>query len=270
MLIPMDRKSILITGAASGIGKATAELFAAKGWFIGAFDINKPGLEELKRNIGAENCRIHVCDITHPESFCKEIKSFALRAGGKIDVLFNCAGILFMGKDDAISLEDKLRTIDINLKAVITGIHCALPFLRKSERPKIISMSSNSAIYGIPELAVYSASKFGVRALTEALNLEYERFGITVTDIMAPYVNTPMVTGASTQAHSIRTTGIALEANDVAKTVLKAVNGKKVHRYAHYSTFFLMLLARILPYFMIRPLVRFLTMEKPQGTPETK
>jgi NAD(P)-dependent dehydrogenase (short-subunit alcohol dehydrogenase family) len=258
----MERKSILITGAASGIGRATARLFASKGWYIGALDLNREELEPLEDEIGKDNCLLLVCDITEAESYREEIEKFVSRTGEKLHALFNCAGVLWMGKNETIELKNQLKTIDVNLKGAITGINLALPYLKRAEEAVIISMSSNAAIYGVPELAVYSASKFGIRALTEALNLELEEYGITVSDIMAPYVNTPMLEKAETLAHSIEKTGIALEAEDVAEVVYKAVQGKKVHWKAHYSTSSLEFLARILPVFLLRPIVKYLALKK--------
>lgn len=90
-------------------------------------------------------------------------------------------------------------------------------------------MSSASAVYGVPELATYSASKFAVRGLTEALSIEFEQYDITVSDIMAPYVQTPMLTEASRIATSVDRLGVNLTPEMVAKTVWKAAHGKKVH-----------------------------------------
>ena len=90
-------------------------------------------------------------------------------------------------------------------------------------------MSSASAVYGAPELAVYSSSKFAVRGLTEALNIEFEKYGIWVCDIMAPYVSTPMITNAENKATSVEKLGVGVTPEQVAETVLKATKKKKVH-----------------------------------------
>ena len=89
-------------------------------------------------------------------------------------------------------------------------------------------MSSTSAEYGSPDHAVYSASKFFVKGLTEALNIEFEPLGIQVSAIIAPYVNTPMVNNASVKAASVQKLGVKIEANQVAQTVWKAAHGNKV------------------------------------------
>lgn len=192
------RKSIFITGAASGIGRHAALLFASRGWFVGLADIDTEGLDLLEQEIGADNCRTLWLDVTDAKRYRAVIEMFTSSTGGRLDVLFNNAGILRMGRNEDIPLMQQYLTLDINVKGVLNGIHCALPALRTTPDAHILTMCSISAIYGMPELAVYSASKHAVHALTEALDLELERDGIIVSDIMAPYVNTPMVTAART------------------------------------------------------------------------
>jgi len=252
-----QRKSIFVTGAASGIGRQTAILFASRGWLVGLADIDAEGLARLTRQIGADNCRVLALDVTDVKQYRQAIDSFTVDTGGKLDVLFNNAGILRMGRNEDIPLAQQYLTLDVNVKGVLNGIHCALPVLRITPGAHIVTMCSTSAIYGMPELAVYSASKHAVHALTEALDLELERYGITVTDIMAPYVNTPMVTAASTQASSVRSTGVNLQPEQVAKVVWKAAHGRKRHWKVHYLTHVLVAAFALLPP-LRRPIIKAL------------
>lgn len=253
----MDQKTIFITGAASGIGRETAKLFARQGWLVAAVDRNEPGLKTLEAEMGTDRIFTQVMDVSDPTAFRESLEAFMARTGDKLNVLFNNAGILKMGPNDTVKLADQHRIVDINLKAVLTGIDCSLPFLKQTTGARIITMCSTSAIYGIPELAVYSATKHGVRALTEALDIELERYGIIVSDIIAPYVNTPMITTADYQAHSVASTGINLQPHQIAATVWKAAHGKKLHWKVHYLTFVLSAAFCVLP-FLRRPLVKFL------------
>ena len=121
-----------------------------------------------------------------------------------MNALFNCAGILRMGRFEQLPQSESLQQVQVNLMGVVYGIYASLPLLEKSVDDGgacILNMSSASAIYGTPELAVYSATKFAVRALTEALDLEFRKKKIRVADIMPSYVATPMV---SNQALSRR------------------------------------------------------------------
>jgi len=122
--------------------------------------------------------------------------------------------------------------LNVNVKGVLNGIHAALPYLRCTGAGHIVTMSSAAAVYGVPDEAVYSASKFAVRALTEALDIEFEPLGVRVSDVMVAYINTPMVTAATVQAKSIELLGVNVEAGQVAETVWQAVHGSKVHWFA--------------------------------------
>lgn len=222
-------KSIFITGAASGIGRATAEFFAHKGWFVGLFDINEQALASLASEIGHRNCCYGSMDVTNPADIGSAMDMFADAAGDRMDVLFNCAGILRMGRHHQIPLADQIRIVDVNLNGILNCVHSALGLLGRTGGSRIINMSSASAVYGTPELAVYSATKCAVRGLTEALNIEFEAIGITVCDVMAPYVYTPMIHEAPVQARSVRRLGVKLQPADVARVVWTAAHGRKVH-----------------------------------------
>jgi short-subunit dehydrogenase len=118
----------------------------------------------------------------------------------------------------------------VNVLGVSNGVHAALPLLKATPGAHIVSMSSSSAIYGVPEEAMYSASKFAVRALTEALSLELEPYGITVCDVMPPIVHTPMVanqTFAAAVYENMKDRGMTAE--QVAEVVWKAAHGRRIH-----------------------------------------
>jgi NADP-dependent 3-hydroxy acid dehydrogenase YdfG len=224
----INQNTIFITGAASGIGRATALHFAGQGWFVGICDLNEKGLHSLQAEIGTCNCSVSVMDVSDSENVRQAVESFVKATGGRIDVLFNNAGILRMGLNETIAIHDQRQMVEVNFIGILNCIHHALPYLKKTSKSKIINMASASALYGTPELAVYSATKHAVRALTEALNIEMEAQGITVCDIIAPYVRTPLL-DAPVQAYSIDKLGIHLEPSDVAAIVWRAAHKNKVH-----------------------------------------
>jgi len=224
-----NRKSIFITGAASGIGRWTAQLFARNGWFVGIVDVNKDGLLTLQSEIGEDNCFLAVMDVADVDSVREAVKGFADKTGGAMSVLFNNAGIVEMGPNEDIPIDKQGRIVDINFKGILNCVHCSLEYLKNTPDARIISMCSASAIYGIPELAVYAATKHAVKALTEALDIELEKYGIIVSDILVPYVKTPLITDASVQAFSVDKTGVNVEPAQVAETVWKAAHGAKLH-----------------------------------------
>lgn len=244
----MTRKTIFITGAASGIGKATAQLFARRGWFVGLFDLNTTALKSLEQEIGAGQCCWRRLDVTDVKEYKDALALFSSKTGGRMDALFNCAGVMTMGRFADIPLEDHLRTLDINVKGVVTGTWLSLPLLRKSEHAHVVSMGSASAMYGVPDLAVYSATKFAVKGLTEALNLELEAANITVTDLMPLYVNTPMIQTQATTAGSLSFLGANTTPDVIADTVWKAVHGNRVHWIPTFRNKLLQGLAKVVPF----------------------
>ncbi|SMD09888.1 NADP-dependent 3-hydroxy acid dehydrogenase YdfG [Desulfocicer vacuolatum DSM 3385] len=256
-----DRNNIFITGAASGIGRETALLFAANGWYVGIVDMNSEGLGTLEAEIGKENCFSRTMDVTDPVGYQKTVDAFAEKTNGTMDILFNNAGILRMGLNETIDLEQQHLTIDINIKGILNGIHASLPLLKKTIGARIISMCSTSSVYGMPELAVYSASKHAVGALTEAFDLEFQQYGIRVCDIKAPYIATPMVNQADQLAHSVVSTGVNLKPEQIAALVWKAAHGNKLHWKIHYLTHVLYFLFGLLP-FLKRPVIKHLCLSK--------
>jgi NADP-dependent 3-hydroxy acid dehydrogenase YdfG len=216
------QKSIFITGAAKGIGRATALHFAKNGWFVGVFDVDEKGVRELSAEIGAGSSYAGVLDVTDYDAYAKSVASFE-HAIGRMDALFNNAGILRMGFFEEIPPKESKRQIDINIMGVINGIYASLPLLERTAGSTIVSMSSASAIYGTPELAVYSATKFAVRALTEALDIEFRRKKIRVVDIMPSYVATDMVSDQKHRAKTLSTMGVKLKPEDISELVWKAV-----------------------------------------------
>lgn len=227
----MNKKSILITGAASGIGRETALFFARKDWFVGIFDVNDAGLKTLASEIGTANCFSGIMDVMDPESVYQGMAAFAVKTGGRMDVLLNNAGILKFGLFENVDLCDHLKIVDVNIKGCLNCIYHGLPYLKKTPGARIINLSSISSLYGVPELSVYSATKHALSAMTEALDIELEPHGIKVCDIKPPYVRTPMLaTGKDVKSMKvIRYLGGQIKPEKIAKTIWKAAHGNKLH-----------------------------------------
>jgi NAD(P)-dependent dehydrogenase (short-subunit alcohol dehydrogenase family) len=242
-----QQKSIFVTGAASGIGRATALLFAERGWFVGLFDVNEKELRAVAEAIGESCCRYQALDVTDPVNYEQVIKYFGEYTGQTMDVLFNCAGLTSHGPFEAVALDDLLRIVKVNVNGTIIGIHLSIELLRNTPGARIINMSSASAFYGTPDLAVYSASKFAIRGLTEALNIECQRHGISVSDIMPLFVDTPMISSQSYQLGSQRLFGTRLTAAQVAKVVWKAAHGGRVHWSPNFAGSMVAVLSRLFP-----------------------
>ena len=190
------RKSIFITGAASGMGLETARLFAAGGWFVGGYDINEAGLAALKTELGANNCIVRRFDVADREAYREAVAEFATATDGHMDVLFNNAGIGKAGLFDQQSFDDIMAVVNVNFIGVLNGIHLAAPLLKATPNALCFSTSSSSATFGMPGIAVYSATKHAVKGLTEALSTEFARYGVRVADTLPGLIDTPLIPDA--------------------------------------------------------------------------
>jgi NAD(P)-dependent dehydrogenase (short-subunit alcohol dehydrogenase family) len=190
-----DQKTIFITGAGSGIGRATAQLFAERGWFVGLSDINQEGLEETAALL-PEGQRISVIlDTRDRSAWTRAVETFGQATGRRMHVLFNNAGVGKGGWIEEMPEEDIDLVLDVNLKGVINGVNAALPLLRETPGARIVNVASVAGVFGAPKMAVYCATKFGVRGLTEALDVEFARYGIRVVSLMPWFVDTAILDG---------------------------------------------------------------------------
>src|SRR5215470_4838361 len=187
------RKSIFITGAASGMGRETARLFRQKGWFIGAYDVNADGLRALEKELGPDNCVVRRLDVTDKADYECAIAEFGKATGGKMDILYNNAGIGVGGYFDEIPFDDLMVVVRVNFIGVLIGIHCAIGLLKATPNSLCFTTSSSSATYGMPRIAVYSATKHAVKGLTEALSIEFARFGVRVSDVLPGLIDTAIL-----------------------------------------------------------------------------
>ncbi|MBU1331570.1 MAG: SDR family oxidoreductase [Gammaproteobacteria bacterium] len=221
-------QTILITGAASGIGAATARLFHARGWAVGLLDLDGVALQRLADELaGAWFAAVDVCD---EPAVQQSLAEFCGAHGGQLHVLFNGAGILRCGPFEQLSLAEQLLTVQINISGLLTVTHCAFAYLKNTPQAQVINMGSASALYGVPQMATYSASKCAVRGFTEALELEWAAHGIRVGNLMPPFVNTPMVTGQGRRPPVMRRLGVHLDAEDIALAAWQQAQAPKVHR----------------------------------------
>jgi NADP-dependent 3-hydroxy acid dehydrogenase YdfG len=223
------RKSIFITGAAAGIGAETARLFASRGWLVGASDVDSAALDSLQRELGPDNVITRVADVRDFAAVETAISEFASASEGQLDAVFANAGVLFMGPHENVTRAQKDLLVDVNVRGFMHAFDAAFPFLRQTPGAHALAMCSTSAEYGAPEHAVYSATKFFVRGLTEALNIEYRRHDIQVSAIYVAYVQTGMVFDAKVKPASIERMGVKVTPAQVAETAWRAVHGNRSH-----------------------------------------
>ncbi|MGW0246127.1 SDR family oxidoreductase [Nocardia goodfellowii] len=230
----MNSPTVFITGAAAGIGRATALLFAAQGYQVGAYDIDEIGLSRLAAAITEAGgaVRTGVLDVTNATQWAECLAEFH-GATGRLDILINNAGILRSGAFEEIEPAVHRAIIEVNVVGVINGTHAAFPFLRDTPGAQVVNLCSASAIYGQPELSSYGASKSAVKSLTEALDLEWERHDIRVLAIWPLFVATAMVDGVRTG--TTQSLGVHLTAEDVAAGIWAAVSKRGRLPKVHYE-----------------------------------
>jgi len=194
MTIETGDRTVVVTGAAGGIGAAVARRFAAAGAILVLGDLNAVALEELAAELAALTT-VHAltCDVSMPAE-CENLMRTAAEEAGRIDVLVNAAGVWTEGPTEATSEEQWDRIIGVNLKGMFFCCRFAIPELKKTEGC-IINVGSEAGITGTPETAVYTASKGGVSLLTKSLAIELAPDLVRCVTVCPGDVMTPMLRG---------------------------------------------------------------------------
>ncbi|MET3934697.1 SDR family oxidoreductase [Arthrobacter sp. OAP107] len=184
-------RRIIITGAASGIGKSTAQLFAREGAAVGLLDRDKEKLQEAADEIGGVAFPV---DITDDEAVASAISEAAAALSG-IDGVVNAAGIMFRGHAVDVPAQDWRRVIDINLTGTYNVVRSCIPWLLQETSPTVVTIASAAGLLpNSPGYTAYAASKGGVIALTKALAAELAP-SVRVNTVCPGMVDTAMADG---------------------------------------------------------------------------
>lgn len=250
------RETAFITGAASGIGRATASLLVSRGWTVGLADRNAAGLATLAAELGPEAAEAWPCDVADPAALRTALRAFCAPRGGRLDLLVNNAGVLHIGPFETLDPAAHAEMIEVNARGVVEGLLAAFPMLRAA-RGRVVNIASASANYGTPDFATYAATKAFVRSLSEALDIEWRRHDVRVACIMPAFVATPMIAGR--QSPSMQRLGVELHADDVAGVVWRAIGSRRLmwHVGARYRI--LRALSEPLPGELKRVMMRWVT-----------
>ncbi|WP_140486009.1 SDR family oxidoreductase [Flavobacterium sp. GSA192] len=190
----IKNKVVVITGASSGLGEAAAKHLAELGATVvlGARRFNK--IEKLAKDIqevGGKSLAISV-DVTNLEQVKKMVDT-AVQQFGRVDVIINNAGIMPLSPMDRINVAEWDTMIDVNIKGVLNGIAAVLPYMKEQKSGQIINTSSVAGHKIFNGSAVYSATKYAVRALTEGLRMEVKQYNIRTTIVCPGAVKTELL-----------------------------------------------------------------------------
>ncbi len=221
-------KIIVITGASSGLGAATARRLAALGATVvlGARRIEK--LNALAQELGgSEQKAIAIQTDVTQSGQVQRLVDAAVDRYGRIDVMINNAGIMPHSPLDRVKIDDWDRTIDVNIKGVLYGIAAALPYMQRQKSGHFINVSSVAGHKVRPSSAVYAATKHAVLALSEGLRLEVKPYNIRTTVISPGAIDTDLpdsITEADIAAAVRKIYEIAIPADSFARAVVFAIS----------------------------------------------
>lgn len=191
----LEGKTAIITGGASGIGKAIAEKFAAQGAQVHILEFKKEQGEETVKQITGNGgkAKFHKCDVSK-QSQVKEIISDIVKSG-PIDILVNNAGIAHVGNVENTTEEDLDKIYNVNVKGVYNCINAVIPYMKKKSSGCIINMASIASVVGVADRFAYSMSKGAALTMTYSVAKDYLDHGIRCNSISPARVHTPFVDG---------------------------------------------------------------------------
>ncbi|HEX7064469.1 MAG TPA: SDR family oxidoreductase [Bacillales bacterium] len=224
----VEEKVVLLTGASSGIGEATAKELAAHGAKLVLAARREERLQDLQQTIKNEGgeAEYKVTDVTCREQM-QDLAQFALDTYGKVDVMVNNAGLMPQSLLHNLKIDEWDRMVDVNIKGVLYGIAAVLPHMRERKTGHIINLSSVAGHEVFPGSAVYSGTKFAVRAISEGLRKEETENNIRTTILSPGAIDTELtetITDTDVKQGVEELYKLAIHPNSIARAIRYAVD----------------------------------------------
>jgi NAD(P)-dependent dehydrogenase (short-subunit alcohol dehydrogenase family) len=250
----LSGRVVAITGAARGIGKATATALVRRGARVAIGDLDLRLAEQTAAELGGGTIAVAL-DVTDRSSLAAFLDE-AERQLGSLDVVINNAGIMPVTPFVEESEDSIRRQIDINLHGVIAGSQMAIERMRPRGSGHIVNIASQAGKGGIPGIATYSATKHGVVGLSEAIRAELRDTGVEVSCVMPTVVNTELTAGVGQRMVK------AVEAEDVANEIVDALEAPRFDVWVPRANGALFKFVALLPRGAREALARFLKLDK--------
>jgi NADP-dependent 3-hydroxy acid dehydrogenase YdfG len=225
----IEAKVVVITGASSGLGEATARLLCAQGASVVLGARRADRLQWLAKELNSSGAKAFA--VTTDVTQCDQVKRLvdtAVQTYGRIDVMINNAGLMPQSPLERVKIDEWDRMIDVNIKGVLYGVAAALPYMKEQKAGHIINVSSVAGHKVGPGFAVYAATKFAVRVLSEGLRQEVKPYNIRTTVISPGAVATELLNSITEPdvAETVRkrVEEIALPADSFARAVAFAIS----------------------------------------------
>jgi short-subunit dehydrogenase len=216
-------KTVVITGAARGIGYATAQALLARGARVVIGDRDIDVLENAVAGISSlGSVSGHPLDVTDKESFAAFLDKARADGGGHIDVLINNAGVMPVGHFLDQPAEAIRSSIEVNIYGVLTGCQLVLPEMVKRRSGHIVNIASMAGIVAVPGQVVYAGTKFAVVGLSSAMADEFAPHGVKVTAVLPTFTNTELIAGTSPSAAQK-----PVEPAEIAAAIVKVLDKPK-------------------------------------------
>lgn len=217
-------RTVVITGAARGIGYATAKALLARGARVVIGDRDVAALESAVASLGVDLVSGHPLDVTDRESFSAFLDKARADGGGRVDVLINNAGVMPIGGFLDQTVAALRSAIEVNFYGVVTGCQLALPEMIERGCGHIINVASLAGLMPVPGQTVYAGTKSAVISLSSAMADEFAGRGVQVSVVMPPFTRTELISGTAESK-----TNRPVEPEAIAAAIVKALDKPKTH-----------------------------------------